>query len=514
MGKVAKEWHRKKKRKVFLKLLQSLRSQLSWRELLVGLLSAIVMATILAGFSQQEIPEFKVGDIANQDVRASKDVPYVDEEATTLKRNEARASVPLVYELDQNRISRVKSSIRNAFQKARDHLTEKSVPLQGSLSSNNKKIYLTDLQALVGDIFPEEILPLLLRNRFDSTLERRIVEIFDEVLEKGILQDPERFSEERRVGIIIRDSSYPYEHLKTDAKLVRNLSEAREYLREFDLDLRDWTEDEKEKLIRFMQSALVPTLIYNSEETKTRKELAASQVPAVEGQIKAGQTVVQYGQPITENLLSQLKALRNLSKPSSIILRGIGFFIFIVVLLYALWRYLVFYKSRIAIIRKNAALILLIIASELLILRLATALADILNERFDWFADPTTLYYAIPFALGPLLVTRREFWSDDVHSSGSADRIVLRGYHDRTVLYHGQSGRYLQHPAIQGPGCDTERGVCHRGVELHLFCRHIYFTPDPGFIYRRAVPGIPGFRKRCCRIHDRIDNAAASGIPF
>jgi len=50
-------------------------------------------------------------------------------------------------------------------------------------------------------------------------------------------------------------------------------------------------------------------------------------------------------------------------------------------------------------------LALVIITSELLIIRLATALADILDERFHRFDDPSVLYYAIPFALGPLLAT-------------------------------------------------------------------------------------------------------------
>jgi putative nucleotidyltransferase with HDIG domain len=50
-------------------------------------------------------------------------------------------------------------------------------------------------------------------------------------------------------------------------------------------------------------------------------------------------------------------------------------------------------------------LMLAVIASELLTMRLATALADILSERFPRFHDPSILYYGIPFAFGALLIT-------------------------------------------------------------------------------------------------------------
>jgi putative nucleotidyltransferase with HDIG domain len=402
LAKAGKEGNRKANR-FLLKRLQKMRSQLTWREVLVGLATSILLAAILAGFRQQVIPEFEVDQVANQDIRASKDVQYVDQDATALKRSEAMDSVPSVYELDQNRISEIKNSIRTAFQNARSFLEDKAVAARGSLSQQQQKALLPELKTVVGGILSEEILPPLLRDRFDPVTENQILKVLDAVLREGIIEDPDRFAKEQRMGIVIRDSSFPFEHLLTDADLVRDLPEAREYLRQFDLELPKWSEKEKKALTRYLEAMLVPTLVYNKKETEARRELAASQVQVVEVQIKRGQTVVRYGERITPSLLRQLHALRNLWKPSSLILSGLGFFIFIVVFLYALWRYLLFLRSRLAVIRKHAALILVIVTSELLIVRLASTLADILNERFNWFQDPSSLYYAIPFALGPLL---------------------------------------------------------------------------------------------------------------
>jgi len=366
MSRVGKE-RNQKRGKFFLRLLQNLRSQLTWREVLVGFLASILLAAILVGLRNGVVPEFEMDQSANQDVRASKDVQYIDEEATDLKRSEARASVPSVYDRDQSRISELKKSIRSIFQDARTLLDEYEVTPKGSISPEKEQILISELKNLDEETLTDEILPLLLSVRFHTDVENRILKILDTVL--------------------------------------RDISEAREYLRQFDLQLPESSEKEKDTLIQYMESLLVPTFVFNAKETETRKDRAASQVPVIEVQIKRGQTVVRYGERITPNLLRQLSALRNLLEPSSLILRGLGFFLFSVILLYALWRYLVFFKPRNIVIRKHATLVLVIVSAELLIIRLATALADILDDRFQWFQDPTILYYAIPFALGPLLVS-------------------------------------------------------------------------------------------------------------
>lgn len=405
LSKLGKKSGDRKHRRALVNLLESLRSELTWRDALVGLLAAIVLSAIFAGFRQQVIPVFEVGQIADRDIRASKDVQYVDEDATAAKHTEVRAGIPPVYQLDQDRIIKKRNAIRNAFAAARALLEEKYGTERDSIRTVEEQSLISELKLRVGKALPEEILPALLRERFDPAKESGILKILDTVLREGIIGDREEFSGEHGTGIVIRNSSFPFEHMLTNANLIRDLSEAREYLRQFDLDFLKWSGKEKSALIRHLETMLEPTLVYNAEETESRRDMAADQVPVVEIQIKRGQTIVRYGERITPGLMRQLKALRNLWKPSSIILRGLGFFVFAIILLYALWRYLVSFKSRYRKIRNCATLVLVIVTSEILIIRLASSLADILDARFHRFQDPSILYYAIPFALGPLLAT-------------------------------------------------------------------------------------------------------------
>ncbi|MBN2319571.1 MAG: HDIG domain-containing protein [Acidobacteria bacterium] len=403
LARLDKGWDRQPQ-KYILRLLKSLRSKLTWRDFIVGFCATVAITAILVGFRHQNIPEFEEGQTANQDIRASKDAQYIDFEATAIKRAEAENGIPFVYQLDQDRISDIKSAVSRVFSDARMLLEEKEVSRQRQSNSQLQQDLLNELKSLVGDFFPSDLLKILVRENFDPTVEKKILEILDAVLKEGIIEDREGFAQHQKIGIVIRDNS-PFEHLLADAGPVRDLSEAKKDLRRFDLDIPRWTSKEKDQLIRYLETMLVPTLVYNKEETEARRALAVSRIPPVEVQIKRGQTIVRYGETITADLLRQLNALRDLWKPSSIILQGLGYFLFVVILVYSLWRYFVFFQSRHKKIRNYATLALVIITSELLIIRLATALADILDERFSRFQDPSVLYYAIPFALGPLLAT-------------------------------------------------------------------------------------------------------------
>ena len=96
-------------------LLENLRSKLTWLDVLVGLAASILIAAILIGFRFQTIPEYKAEQIADQDVRAIQDVTYEDKAATELKRSEATARVPALYQLESDQISANLKLISEAF---------------------------------------------------------------------------------------------------------------------------------------------------------------------------------------------------------------------------------------------------------------------------------------------------------------------------------------------------------------------------------------------------------------
>jgi hypothetical protein len=264
---------------------------------------------------------------------------------------------------------------------------------------------LKKLENQVGRTFPPNLIAVLWRQRFNPVLESRILKILDSVLRDGIISDRVKFLKDQRTGILVRDRSFPFEHLLTDSYLARDIPAAKEYLRQFHLDFSELAQRDQSVLIRYLEEALFPTLFYNRIETESRRAQAALRVPPVQLQIRQGQTIIRSGEQVSPNVLLQLDALRKLQRPRSLIRQFGGYFLLTAILVYSLWHYLVFYQTRHRKIRNHMTLMLVIIASELLTMRLATSLAEILGERFQRFHDPSVLYYGIPFAFGGLLTT-------------------------------------------------------------------------------------------------------------
>ena len=399
------KWMESPRKQWYLELLQNLRSGLGWRDVLIGFLSTIALALILIGFRYQSIPKYEIEQIAERDIRALQDATYTDHAATELKRAEAEAAVPALYQIETEMIEGREQLIVSAFASARDLLAKSILPSDAVTEKANRNQLLEKLHEKLGDTFPRETLEVLLRHNFNPLLESRLLGLLDDILRDGIIRDRGEFFKDYRYGVVLRDETMSVERPLADAWLVRDVAAARELLRQSLLNLPELSAREHATLIQFLETQLSPTLVCNREETNERRREAADKVRPVEVQIKQGQTVVRTGEQITTKIQQQLDALRTLREPRSLIGQMIGYFILVLILVYSLWRYFFYYQQRERRIRNRTVLILCVLVLELFILRLGTALADILVERFQGVQDPFVLYYGIPFAFGALLIT-------------------------------------------------------------------------------------------------------------
>jgi putative nucleotidyltransferase with HDIG domain len=395
-------WGERPRQRWYLELLENLRSGLTWLDAFVGFCAIAAIAIILISFRYQVIPEYEIGQIADQEVRAVQDVVYEDRMATDLKRAEAEATVPSLYQLESDLIADHIKSIASAFSAARDILAES---VTRPSSPMERETLLKNLDDRVGGILPQKVIPVLLRHGFSPDLEGRILKLLDTVLRDGIISDRGEFLKDLRLGVVVRDGSSSLEHPLADAYMARDLSAAKEFLRQSGPIVSGLSARDQATITQYLESAIFPTLLCNREETYSRRALVSRQVKPVEAQLKQGQTIIRSGEKITLQVIVQLNALRNLRHPRSLFWQFGGYFLIVAILVYSIWRYIFFYQTRHRKIRNHAFLILVIIASELLSMRLATALADILGGRFPRFNDPFMLYYSIPFAFGALLIT-------------------------------------------------------------------------------------------------------------
>jgi cyclic-di-AMP phosphodiesterase PgpH len=399
------KWGERPRPQWYLQLLENLRSELTWSDALVGFCAAAIISVILIGFRYQVIPEYEAGQIADREVRAIQDITYVDRAATNLKKAEAEAAVPVLYQLESEHISNRVKDIAVAFSEARNILAANTLSNRTIRSSSDQARLIQELTARISSTLPVQAIPILLRCNFSPALESRILKIFDEVLRDGIISDRGEFLKDLRSGIVVRDGPLAMEHPWADAIGIRDLSAAIEFLRQSPLNFPGLSSRERFLLLQSLEAKLFPTLICNRKETNARRALAIRGIKPVEVQIKQGQTIVHSEEQITSKIVQQLDALRTLRRPRSLILQTIGYFVITSIFLYSLWRYFIFYQKRHRKIRNHTILIFTVIICELITMRLATFLADIFSGRFQRFPDPFTLYYGIPFAFAALLIT-------------------------------------------------------------------------------------------------------------
>jgi cyclic-di-AMP phosphodiesterase PgpH len=390
----------------FKKFLESVRSRLTWVDLLVGLSAAALMAALLIGFRYQSIPEYKIGDIAGQEIRARSEITYEDSAATAQKKEAARSAVPVVYDLRNDLISGLEKEISHVFSVARDLLARVHAPAKGELPEAMRAEVFGALNNLPKAI-PTDVLDVLLRQRFSTSIESEILKVLENVLREGITTDRLQFMKDQRAGITVRDVGTGSERSLPEAYLARDIASAREYLRQFHLEFSALPARDKATIIEYLQAQLIPTLISNQALTFARRTEAAAQVLPVFVQIKPGKAIVRSGEEVTPAIYSQLQALKNLRRPRPLLWQFAGFFGFAALFVYSLWRYLVHYQTRHRNLRNHAVLILAVVICVLLAMRLGTMLADSISQRLapTLSGDPVSIYYAIPFVFGTLLVT-------------------------------------------------------------------------------------------------------------
>ena len=92
------------------------------RKVLAAALLCFAVALLTSHFFFEQIPKLVEGDIATQDIEATAEFDYIDEEAWAARKLEVAAEQPAVYELDVSKQITLEHRINTAFSSARNQL--------------------------------------------------------------------------------------------------------------------------------------------------------------------------------------------------------------------------------------------------------------------------------------------------------------------------------------------------------------------------------------------------------
>ncbi len=356
-------------------------------------------------------PSYKLGSIAARDIRADRDFFVEDKAATELKRMEAVNSLPAIYDLDMDMPDRQRLQIERAFSAMEGAIrsidrTALSVGVLtvkdlGDIGRGRK-----EMEQILGISIPEQEFQILLKYRFSADLAGKVVRLLTSVYRTEWITNVSFLTRDTRNGIIVRDLKTQQEERLSDLSPIWHIRDAENLVRrKASLVLKDEREDIRRAATGLIARLIQPNLILNQPATEKERKTAIDTVKPVLYQVQKGEVITREGQKITTSDLEKITALYKIESDS--VTEKIAMYtgMLLLTMFFALTLYTVARRWLRKPHQENADRIFLslTILLHFLLIKAGIFVAGAVNRAFP-FIPTEAVYYAIPFAFGPMLV--------------------------------------------------------------------------------------------------------------
>jgi hypothetical protein len=312
--------------------------------LLVAGLSLAISILVSPSFIVEN-PRYRIGEIADRNVKAKHDFLIEDEEASSKKREEAVRQAPIVYDLDERIIAGLLEKLDGSFKAMREAqmvLESESVPDAGQQSPDStaksqsakseaepgkvatffpydserlmgKK---KDFEDFLGCSLTGDVFKCLVEQQFSLEVQEKIQNLIKITMGRGIVSSKAWEHNEQNKNILVRRLETGEETLLPPPFPYPDLDEARKMIV---MQALEAGRDVRELMLisTVVSSLLQPNLTFNLEATEKKREEAYASVKPVFIKIARNEMLVREGQSIgREELLKLRFHLKNLSDKS------------------------------------------------------------------------------------------------------------------------------------------------------------------------------------------------------
>lgn len=384
------------------------------RKILATAILCIATALLTTHFSFQELPQFTVGEVATQDVEASMQFDYVDEEAWAERKREVAAEQIPIYDLDVSKKLTLAHRINTAFGTARqawsqiasktpepsNDLVQQTEPssaqqIQQTFEDTlGLQLSSTERQAFIETEWSIELQQASLRLLEDS-MQFYIIDVAAEIPKVGQRYAVHRQFEQDQDVLTL-----------TDARNVKTLTEVRQYVSVLAANLPSYNETVRMLGTTVARQTVQVNFTYNHLKTEQERRLTTENTPAVVRRVNLGQSIVRKGDVVDSNQAMMLNALltQQVGGASS----ALGEFIvklmmaaFVVVSLYL---FSINYIRKFASSVRDVEAMAILSVFVLLVSRLLVMAAVPLSEMVGFGMGNASLWYATPIAAGTLVL--------------------------------------------------------------------------------------------------------------
>ena len=342
------------------------------------------------------IPDYYApGDIVTRDIKSPRDLLVEDISLTLTKRDEAAKSAPLVYVFDKSAGSQAIERIRQGL----GLLLQR----QNDVECLKSEEFLLQLESDFGVPITGEELRLLLSLALNQNIAVLTGDLLSPIFERPIVASHLEFEAHRESGVLLIGRS---EREELDPRFMEQaiglndaLSQAKSQL----ALIPGITVTQQQTLLKLVQQQLRPSLILNQQETEQQRSDAREQITPVLFQIKKGEMVVREGERVTADQILKLQAIRESGRDNRSLQTAVGLLICSLLLIYVCFY---FAQNNISKFRPDSRDLLFLASvffTLFLLIKISIFIAAGMGNTFAYI-DTSVYFYAIPFALGAMLV--------------------------------------------------------------------------------------------------------------
>jgi cyclic-di-AMP phosphodiesterase PgpH len=376
---------------------------------------------------------YAIGDVVNNDIKASEDFFIEDKAATETHRRQAIDNVLTVYDLNPKILKGTVTRINDAFDRLRaihDEEIKKlqmvprslptplsdsgSVPAEPDRVPDLSQISLTermltkksDFENRLGIEISNGAFSVLVEHEFSKEIPRLMTTIITEVLSTGVVANKEFLLKESDKGILLRNVETLTETHVLNLKQFHGPDQAKTMVRIVgDPLLKGMNYALLNLIVDYSQRLVQPNITLNTHETEARRDDAAQRIKPVLHMIKKGEMLLREGERVTPLQLRKLNAMQGQADAQRVPLAGAG----AVALLSAILiiQYHVRLKRRMESANygnKDLLFLGCIMVLFIIVVKISTTLPDTWFLGLPLVRPASAVGFGIPLAAGAMIV--------------------------------------------------------------------------------------------------------------
>jgi putative nucleotidyltransferase with HDIG domain len=365
---------------------------------------------------------YQLGDVAERDVKATKDFFIEDSDATETNRRQAIENVLTVYDYDTTLSAEISRNVKTAFDDLRAVIeTEKNNKTVSTQQSDQPSTQTAEGEISVHDLIwqkkaefeekmgmsvSDDAYKILEKESFSSNTANLIAGIPSEILENGVVTNKELLLKESDKGITLRDIGTKTEKVIYSLKHFYGLDQAKTMVRIIGQPrLENLNSSLRSVIVDFSQRLIQPNITLNRSETEERKKKAAADIKPTLYKIKAGEMLLREGERVNEIQLLKLKASQARAKNEQILASSAGSaMIILCILLITYVLYIHNQKQTTLSNNKNLLFIASVLLTFFFIARISASLAESMGHYTPFIISASSISFGIPLAAGAMTI--------------------------------------------------------------------------------------------------------------